>query len=139
MLRFIPLRNSLVDDAPGYHSASIRSALSSSSSSSSSSSLSSADAALNDDASSYRDKHTLSDNNKQYLYSNVSGKEGPICWKCSGKGETKWKHQYDVCKVCQGLNSKILNKGSHGIKVTMQSMPSRWLPSGQGPPCANKG
>ena len=134
MLRFIPLRNSLVDDAPGYHSASIRSALSSSSS---------ADALLNDDASSSSGKHALSDNNKQYLYSNVSGKEGPICWKCSGKGETKGKHQYDICKICRGsknLSSKILNEGSQrhrGIKVTMQSMPSGWLPSG--PPCANKG
>ena len=127
MLRFIPIRNSLVDDAPGY-SVSVCSTLSSPS----------ADAVQNDDYSS-SGTHTLSDN-KQYMY---SGKGGPICWKCSGKGETKGKHQYDLCKVCRGskyLSSKILNKGSrrhHGIKVTTQSMPSGWLPSG--PTCASKG
>jgi hypothetical protein len=55
----VALRNSLVDDAPGYLSASIRSVLSSSS----------ADLVQNDDAFASSGKQALSDNNKRIKYS----------------------------------------------------------------------
>lgn len=72
-------------------------------------------------------------------YDNTDTSNGPICWKCDGKGTIEGKKYVNQCSVCDGkkrlrVKSRMLKGSLNAGIITKRSAPDDWLP--RAPRCA---